>query len=148
MKKNILEQYEDMKREYQDTELRIIQIKEDLSRYTKDYQVHDSVKGGMGGTQNFGITGFPDPEYHHKKTLLMCREKRMITLKDKLENTLNDVEDYIDHVENSRKRLILRYKYIDGLSWKSIAKKLGAGNNADSIRMEVKRFFEKEGKKN
>ncbi|MCM1184979.1 MAG: hypothetical protein NC251_10955 [Lachnoclostridium sp.] len=44
-------------------------------------------------------------------------------------------------VSDSRKRLILKLRYIDGLTWKQTAKRLGSGNNEDSIRKEIERFI-------
>lgn len=143
MDKNILEQYEDMKKEYEDTERRIRQTTEELSKYDAKYQVQDSVTGGMGGTQHFKIKGFPYPEYQRKRTLLMSRKLRLEALKEKLDLKLDEVEQYIDTIEDSRKRLILKLRYVDGLQWREVAKKLGPGNNEDSVRIEITRFLER-----
>lgn len=143
MDKNILEQYEDMKKEYEDTERRIRQTTEELSKYDAKYQVQDSVTGGMGGTQHFKIKGFPYPEYQRKRTLLMSRKIRLEALKEKLDLKLDEVEQYIDTIEDSRKRLILKLRYVDGLQWREVAKKLGPGNNEDSVRIEITRFLER-----
>lgn len=143
MDKNILEQYEDMKKEYEDTERRIRQTTEELSKYDAKYQVQDSVTGGMGGTQHFKIKGFPYPEYQRKRTLLMSRKLRLEALKEKLDLKLDEVEQYIDTIEDSRKRLILKLRYVDGLQWREVAKKLGPGNNEDSVRIEIDRFLKK-----
>ena len=36
---------------------------------------------------------------------------------------------------------IMRYRYIDGMTWRETAKKLGPGNSEDAVRMEIKRFL-------
>lgn len=143
MDKSILEQYVDAKKEYEDTKRRLKQTEESLQKYDKNYQVKDSVSGGAGGTEHFVIKGFPYPEYTRKKTLMQRRKLRLDKLKKELEVMIDEVEQYIDTVDDPRKRLILRYKYIDGLTWAEVAKKLGPGNNVDSIRIEIDRFLKK-----
>jgi DNA repair exonuclease SbcCD ATPase subunit len=143
MDKNILEQYEDLKREYEDIKERIRKTEADLEKYDSRYQVQDSVSGGQGGIQHFTIKGFPYPEYSKKKTLLQKRKLQLETLNEKLKNTLDEVEKYIDSIEDSRKRTILRYRYMDGMTWRETAKKLGSGNNEDSVRIEIDRYIKK-----
>ncbi|MGN0338642.1 MAG: hypothetical protein ACI4EE_14205 [Lachnospiraceae bacterium] len=143
MDKTILEQYEDMKKEYEDTERRIRQTTEELKKYDERYQVQDSVTGGLGGYQHFKIKGFPYPEYERKRTLLMSRKVRLESLKEKLDVKMDEVEQYIDTIEDSRKRLILKLRYVDGLQWREVAKRLGPGNNEDAIRIEITRFLDK-----
>lgn len=143
MDKHLLEQYEDIKKEYEDTKERLRKTQCDLSKYDSKYKVRDSVTGGMGGNQHFIVEGFPYPEYTKKKTLLMRRKLRLEQLEKKLEDAINEVEQYIDAIEEPRKRLILRYRYIDGMTWRQVAIKLGPGNSEDGIRKEVDRFIKK-----
>lgn len=143
MRKSILEQYDDIKREYEDTERRIQHNLKELEKFDNKYLVQDSVNGGMGGTQHFKIEGFPYPEYQEKKTLLLKRQFRLENLKQKLDIALDEVEVYIDTIEDSRKRLIMRLRYVDNKEWSEVAKSLGPGNTADAVRMEITRFLEK-----
>lgn len=143
MEKNLLEQYEDLKREKEDTERRIKETKIQLAKLNSKYHVKDTVSGGMGGIEHFTIQGFPYPEYDRKRTLLMRRQLRLDGLKIKLEEKLDEVEQYIDSVDDSRKRLILKLRYVDGLTWRDVAKRLGPGNNEDTVRIEINRFIEK-----
>jgi hypothetical protein len=147
MDKEILSQYDDLRRELLDTKSRIRQTSEELHRMDsiKD-TVRDTVKGGEGGIHHYTVEGFPYPEYERKKTLLFSRQMRLARLEERLDHMLNEVEEYIDSVGSSRKRLILKYRYIDVLSWREIAKKLGPGNNEDTVRIEISRFLEKDGK--
>lgn len=49
--------------------------------------------------------------------------------------------EYIDSVEDSQMRLILKLRYIDRLSWKQVAANIGGGNTADCVRLMVDRFI-------
>ncbi|MCM1326946.1 MAG: DUF4407 domain-containing protein [Bacteroidales bacterium] len=142
MEKNLLKQYEDMKKEKEDTLRRIKETQSQLEKLNSKYHVGDCVSGGMGGTEHFKVRGFPYPEYDRKRTLLMQRQLRLDKLNKKLDEKLDEVERYIETVEDSRKRLILKLRYIDGLTWKQTAKRLGPGNQANSVRMEIERFME------
>ena len=103
--------------------------------------VGDIVKGGSGGREKIKVEGFPDKEYSKKKTLLLQKNMRLWEIEKKLETLTDSVEQYIDSIEDSRKRNIMRYRYIDGMTWRETAKKLGPGNSEDAVRMEIKRFL-------
>jgi DNA repair exonuclease SbcCD ATPase subunit len=141
MDRNILNEYEDMKREYNDLKARIRKAEAELDRHEVKYRVTDRTTGGMGGVQHFDIRGITYEDYTQKKTELLRRKLRLEHLRDELGGKLEEVEQYIDSIEDSRKRLILRYKYVDGLSWRQTARKLGTGCTEDSVRMEIARFL-------
>jgi hypothetical protein len=55
----------------------------------------------------------------------------------------NTAEDFLQTVPSATDRVILRYRYIDGMEWNAIADKLDDGSTMDSVRKRAKRFFEK-----
>lgn len=65
------------------------------------------------------------------------QEQRLLT---EMSRMLRMIEEYPD----SLTRLILRYRFIDGLSWGQIAFKLGGNNTSDSVRMMAQRVINKE----
>ena len=52
-------------------------------------------------------------------------------------------EEIFARMSDVKARVILRYRYIDGMSWNEIADKLDDGSTEDSVRKYAKRFFEK-----
>lgn len=50
------------------------------------------------------------------------------------------IYDFIDSIDDSYLRRIFKLKFIDGLSWAQLARRLG-GTTADSARMIVKRYL-------
>lgn len=144
MDKNILREYESMLLEKSDTENRIKDLEQQLQIYDKNYRVQDSVTGGMGGIEHYTIKGFPYPEYSKKKSILLSRKIRLEELKKRLEESIDEVEEFIDSIESSTMRLILKYRYIDGLAWKEIAGRMGKGYSEESIRKKCNRFISKE----
>lgn len=57
-------------------------------------------------------------------------------------NELNKLTMYINSLEDSRLRMIFAFRYINGLSWKQIALRIGGGNTEKGVQMIVKRFLE------
>ena len=60
-----------------------------------------------------------------------------------LMETLNQVEEFIASVEDSRMRRIITLRFNDNLSWFKVAERLGGKSTADSVRMEFNRFFDR-----
>lgn len=74
--------------------------------------------------------------------------KKMIKAKKrKIGEKILDFEYQMNNVEKSEIRMLLRYKYIDGLTNYQIAHKMNDKNLGDyteeSVRMKINRFFEK-----
>lgn len=146
MTKNVLTQYDDLLRELKEVENRIENVKAEIRRIETEGEVTDMVAGGYGGIQHFTIHGFPDPEYRKKKALLRNREIILNALKSEIEETVNDVQTYINSIDDSHTRRILSMRYVDGLKWRQIADCMGGGNTEDAVRKTAERFLEKENK--
>lgn len=56
----------------------------------------------------------------------------------------NRLTRFIAGVEDSLMRQILRFRYIDGLSWKAVAMRIGGNNTASSVKKKVYRYLKKE----
>ena len=148
MKKHILEQYTDLQREEKDMVRRIQSVSDKLSSMErKGYMVADSVSCGKKGKRSLGIRtikGFPYPEYERKYASLKTYKMQLQMMDDKLLQLLTDVEEYIQAIEDSRLRRIMRYRYIDDLNWVQVAHQMGGRHTADSCRMDHNRFLSKE----
>lgn len=144
MTKNVLTQYDDLLRELKEVEQRVANVKAEIRKIEEEGEVTDMVAGGYGGIQHFTIQGFPVPEYKRKKSQLRHREIILNALKSEIEDTVNDVHVYINGIQDSHIRRIIAMRYIDGMTWKQIAKNVGGGNTEDAVRKTVERFLERE----
>lgn len=140
--KEILIQYSDLQEEVKEVRERINKTEEQIAKIEKDGNVVDSVCGGNGGIQHFKIEGFPYPEYSRKKTLLYARKATLASLEMELMETLNQVEEFIASVEDSRMRRIITLRFIDNLSWNKVADRIGGNNTDDSVKKAFYRFME------
>lgn len=140
--KEILIQYSDLQEEVKEVRERIEKTEKQISILEEDGNVIDSVCGGNGGIQHYKIEGFPYPEYSRKKTLLYARKATLASLEMELMETLNQVEEFIASVEDSRMRRIITLRFIDNLSWNKVADRIGGNNTEDSVKKAFYRFME------
>ena len=140
--KEILIQYSDLQEEVKEVRERINKTEDQIAKIEKDGKVVDSVCGGNGGIQHFKIEGFPYPEYSRKKTLLYARKATLASLEMELLETLNQVEEFIASIDDSRMRRIITLRFIENLSWNKVADRIGGGNTEDSVKKAFYRFME------
>ena len=153
MDKCILEQYCDMREEARDLLGRIEKGEKYLAELSEEgYQVSDCVKGTRrdGTIGNIKITGFPLPEYERVKRLTQKRIEKLKGLQEKLLETINQVDDFIEKIPRSDLRMIFRFYYLDDLTWVQVAHRMnsrGAGRGAvfsdDSCRKRHDRYLGK-----
>lgn len=60
-----------------------------------------------------------------------------------LKRETQEIENFIDGLQDSQLRQIIYYRYIKDYSWVKTAQKIGGNNTEDSVRKRVKRYFEK-----
>jgi hypothetical protein len=53
-----------------------------------------------------------------------------------------DVETMLDGITDGKARVIIRYRYIDGLTWQQIADKLGGNNTEESTKKYCQRVLQ------
>ena len=140
--KEILIQYSDLQEEVKEVRERITRTERQIAKIEEDGKVIDTVSGGCGGIQHFKIEGFPYPEYSRKKTLLYARKATLASLEMELLETLNQVEEFIASVDDSRMRRIITLRFIENLSWNKVADRIGGGNTEDSVKKAFYRFME------
>lgn len=141
--KEILTKYSDLQEEVKEVRNRIESTEKQIAKIEKEGNVIDTVSGGSGGIQHFTIEGFPYPEYSRKKSLLYVRKATLVNLELELTETLNQVEEFIAGVEDSRIRRIITLRFIENLSWNKVADRIGGGNTEDSVKKMFYRFMEK-----
>lgn len=140
--KEILIQYSDLQEEVKEVRERIERTEKQIAKIEEDGNVIDTVSGGGGGIQHFKIEGFPYPEYSRKKTLLYARKATLASLELELMEMLNQVEEFIASVDDSRMRRIITLRFIDNLSWNKVADRIGGNNTEDSVKKAFYRFME------
>lgn len=70
------------------------------------------------------------------KAIIATKIRRSVTEYNKLNRYINSIND-------SLIRQILRYRYLDGLSWVAVAARCEGGNTASGCQMALQRFLSK-----
>lgn len=141
--KHILLQYIDLIQEKDEIQKRIDRLNKRLERINEEGNVKDAVKGGNGGLQTFHIEGFPVADEDEAKYLLNRNIRILRQREHDIAEMVIKVEEYLNTVHDSRMRRIITFKYIEGMTWQQVAKRMKGTHTADSCRMDVKRFLGK-----
>lgn len=94
------------------------------------------------------ISGLPHAKKISDKTALAgliadCEK----TLQHKLHRCVREYDDlnrFVASIDDSLMRQIISYRHINGLSWRQVAFHIGGGNTEDGVRMQYKRFLERQ----
>ena len=108
-----------------------------------DYTITtDSVKGSNPyfpyEERNFTITGINENEYNQKTRRLQRKLKRRT---EELIDLVEEMNRYIENIDDSLIRQIITLRYINGLTWEQVAARIGGNNTADSVRKVSERFL-------
>lgn len=78
------------------------------------------------------------------------RNEKLLRLRDRLERRMNDLQDlraeifeWVEGIEDSLLRQVIILRHVNGLGWRQVAREIGGGNTAESIRKLHDRYFEK-----
>ena len=116
-------------------------IKKELNTITEEY-VTDKVTGSMVEhpyiLTHFKISGYDSGGYSSKVKRLERKLKRKL---DELMDERARIEEYIESIDNTTVRIILRLRHINGLGWNQIGNELGYSER--QCRRKYKEFFEK-----
>lgn len=142
MTKKEMEQYRHLGREIQLYQSQKKATRRNLAEYE---QAASTVRGSMPQfpfTQHsIAVGNVPGYEDEQKA------EIREYAVKiERLINQRQAVRDYIASIEDSELRQIFTLRYLVGnrkLEWGEVARKMGPGYSAESVRKRVKRFLQK-----
>ncbi len=78
------------------------------------------------------------------------RNEKLLRLRDRLERRKSDLQDlraeifaWVEGIEDSLLRQVIILRHVNGLGWRQVAREIGGGNTAESIRKLHDRYFEK-----
>lgn len=152
MEKTVLEQYLELKEEIRDLRDRIDWDRHRLERINKEGVVSDTVKGTRkdGTIGPIKITGYPIPEVDQVKNMIRKRIVKLQILEDELQEAVNAVDDFIEKIPQSDLRQMLRFYYLDDMTWAAVALNMNdrfpkrrIKYTEDSCRMRHDRYLKK-----
>jgi hypothetical protein len=144
MNKSILRQCASLKREYADEERRIQKMEAEIQAMAPDCkEVTDVVTRGKRGKKPLGtctIRGNEDNTQINRKRARLRERKAKQELKlVRIENMILDVEDYINDVPDSETRRMMRFFFIEEMTWNEVAEAMGEGYTGEACKKKVQR---------
>lgn len=115
-------------------------LKENIRKfeYKPREQVADTVKDYRTGyPQTIVIEGVGDKEYIKNKGRLYRRYIRKLI---EIQKEIEELEMFLETIDDPELRVLLRLRFINGLTQEQIADKLGYSRSA--VAMKIKRFFD------
>lgn len=88
--------------------------------------------------RKFVITGIEQCD----KRLVNRFKARLSEHLDRLLNAQNEMLEFVQSVEDSELRQILLLRYLEGLSWQEISRKLGTAGDGSTERKKINRFLQ------
>lgn len=79
-----------------------------------------------------GVRAEPNPR-------IVQRQKRLAERRARLDRQLQDIDEFIDSLQDSQLRQIIEYRYINGYSWVKTARLVN--NKESAVRMRIQRYF-------
>ena len=142
IKKEELEQLENLRKEREDLRERILKLEAKPRKI-----LTDGVKGSSTDfpyTQhNCRIEGLDNSILYRRRKKNIKKLKKMYISKNiKIDNLIKHIEYELNYIQDSEIREIIRMKYEDGLSWIQIMHRRG-DTSEDIARKKIDRFFEK-----
>ena len=139
--KELFEQYAAMRLEHADLRKRISRMQREL-RLLQNSRVADTVTGSREDLTigPIKVVGKPTRQYAEQQKKLAALIARYNTNADILAAKLEEVEHYLDAVEDARLRTMLRLRYVDGYTWTDVGMRIGI--TSSGVRMAIERFFE------
>ena len=132
-------QYGDLKREIVEIKRKIGKLKEQKEVFIND-MVTTSAATSPYQKQIIYIRGYNKATKSRLDNIQSLQE----TLNDRetdIEMRLDEIENFIISLNDSRARQIIEYKYVDGLTWAAAASKLYGYPCADRARMYLKKYL-------
>ena len=97
------------------------------------------------------MDGMPKAPFHQQSrvekyaTSIADVKRELEELEEKILQEECAIQRYISTVPDSRMRLILQYRFVDGFEWREVARKLDRNEENDgNVKMAVYRFLKSE----
>lgn len=139
-------QYNSLLQEIKQDILKVEKLQDEIALMSPDKEeVTDVVTTGKRGKKPISTKKIHGFESHSKINRKRAQLRKRIGLKNlhiaRMEEQIGEVEEYIDSLQDSEMRRILKYRCIDNMDWQSVAEKMGAGYTAESCKQRFSRFL-------
>lgn len=137
-----LKQYVDLQDEIKDLELRIKKLNAKKREAQSDTVVGSNAEFPYN-SRVYTITGLNEETYKEKLEKLNCI---LIKRKQKCEDLKLEIEEFISTIPDSKTRRVFTLRYIDGLTWLQIARRIERYDESYPRKMIHDKYLDSENK--
>jgi len=105
--------------------------------------VTDKVKGSLSEHPYIETTYTIKGLVHERSAKVERLKKQLQRRVDELMDLRQEVYEFVETIDDSLIRQVVTLRHINGLTWRQIARTIGAGTTWNSLRMMHDRFLEK-----
>lgn len=144
--RNTYERYQKLKMEQKRLNDRI----EDLLAEREEIQSRIVIDGVIGSDLEYpyiahiqkveGLSIDNDKFENHIINLELRRVRRM---QDETDTALSEIRQMVDEIDDEYIKAIITYRFIEGMSWRQVAFRMGGGITESGVRMAYSRYMEK-----
>lgn len=87
------------------------------------------------------VEGMDRDDDKFENHLINLELKRVRKMQDTNDLALSQIREEVDNIDDEFIKAIVTYRFIEGMSWRQVAFKMGGGNTEASVRMAYKRYF-------
>lgn len=145
-KKVTFEKYQKLKLEQKRLNDRI----ESLLSERDDIRSRILIDGVVASDQQFPyiahiakVEGIVEDDDKFDNHIINLELKRVRKMQDANDLALSQIREFVDNIDDEYIKSIVTYRFIEGMSWRQVAFKMGGGNTEDSVRKAYTRFFER-----
>lgn len=88
--------------------------------------------------RSFTLEGIDTDEYERRVRRL---QRKLIKRKEKLLQLQEEINNFIDSIEDSLVRQIITLRYVDGLNWYEVSDRIGENSTSESVRKIAERYI-------
>lgn len=119
-----------IEQEIKDYKLKIIELRE----------LAESITPKLTGMPSGGGSG--DKVGEAATAIVMYTDMLEKAIQEKIEQSRR-INEYILQIEDAQLRRIMYLRFIEGLTWRQIANRIGGGNTEDAVRKRCNRYVRK-----
>ena len=144
--KNAIERYQRLKIEQKRLNDRI----EDLLAEREEVQSRIVIDGVLASDKDYPyiahiqkVEGLEIDTDKFENHIINMELRRVRKMQDETDTALSETRQMVDDIDDEFVKAIITYRFIEGMSWRQVAFKMGGGNTEDSVRKAYIRYFDR-----
>ena len=89
------------------------------------------------------VEGIEEDTDKYENHIINMELRRVRRMQDETDESLSEIRQTVDEIEDEFIKSIITYRFINGMSWRQVAFRIGGGNTESAVKMAYKRYIER-----